>query len=76
MMRLKKERNGKERIVEGKTIEDFEVYFGYTLLLAFEAGKIKKKGGFRTLKQFVTTLEKAFDYVEGCCYERTSITII
>ena len=73
--KLLKTRKGRETVLE-LTLPEFESYFSYTLSIGFEAGKIKKISGFKTFKQFVNALKRAYDYEEGRIYERHMFEII
>ena len=62
--------------IEGD-LEFLKNYFSYI----FEIGrswnkKIKHPSEIKTIKSFITNLEKSYDEKEGACYERTSINLI
>jgi hypothetical protein len=60
-----------------RTLEDLKDYFGYTLEVGRSwNSKIKHPNDIKTIKQFMTALEKSFYEKEAACYDRTSLTLI
>lgn len=50
-------------------------YFGYTLQIAEESG-VKINHTPKTIKSLVSNIQKAMDYKQACCYERTHIDLL
>lgn len=71
---VEKIKKGRSTLVEG-TVEEITNYFGYTLECGNSWNK-KINRNPKTIKSLISNLEKAFDEVEGCCYERTSLRLI
>ena len=74
--KIEKEYKGRTNIIEGD-LDYLKDYFSYT----FEIGrswnkKIKHPSEIKTIKSFMTNLQKSFDEKEGSCYERTSINLL
>lgn len=61
-------------IVSG-TLEELIDRFSYTLLVGYSYDK-KINRYPKTIKSFISNINKAFDIKEGSCYERTSVTLI
>lgn len=74
--KIRKEYKGKERIIEG-TLDYLKDYFSYTLEVGRSwNNKIKHISEIKTIKSFISNLEKSYSEKEGSCYERTSIELI
>jgi len=63
-----------DTIVEG-TLSYLINYFSYTLLIGNSHNR-KISLNPKTIKSFVSCLQRSYDIKEGCCYERTSIDLI
>jgi hypothetical protein len=63
-----------DRIVEG-TLEYLIGYFGYTLEIGNSWNR-KINRTPKTIKSFVTNLQKAFEEKEASCYERTFVDLV
>ena len=65
----------REKVVTG-TLEYLQSYFSYTLL----KGNCYKKSipltGGKTIKSFVTNLQKAYEICEAACYDRTYVNLV
>ena len=74
--KIEKTYKGRETIIEGD-LEYLKNYFGYTLEIGRSwNNKIKHISDIKTIKSFITNLEKSFDEKEASCYERTSIRLL
>lgn len=74
--KIQKTYKNRETIIEGD-LEYFKNYFSYTLEIGRSWNKkIKHPSEIKTIKSFITNLEKSYDEKEGACYERTSINLI
>ena len=68
-----KTRKGRESEISG-TLEELQEYFDYT----FEVGhswnsKIIRKP--KTIKSFISNLQKSYEEKEGACFERTFVEL-
>ena len=74
--KIEKIYKGRETIIEGD-LEYLKNYFSYTLEIGRSWNKkIKHISDIKTIKSFITNLEKSFDEKEASCYERTSIRLL
>ena len=74
--KIEKIYKGRETIIEGD-LEYLKNYFSYTLEIGRNWNKkIKHISDIKTIKSFITNLEKSFDEKEASCYERTSIRLL
>lgn len=65
-----------EKIIED-TLEGLKSYFGYTLEIGRSwNNKIKHLSQIKTIKSFVTNLQKSYEEKEGACYERTFVKLV
>jgi len=72
--RIRKDRKGRETIIEG-TLDYLINYFGYTLEVGHSYNpKIQTKP--KTIKAFMSNLKKSYDIKEGACYERTYVELL
>ena len=71
---IKKIKKERETIVEG-TLAYLIDYFGYILEIGNSWNR-KINRNPKTIKSFVSNLEKSYDEKEGACYERTYIELI
>ena len=70
-------RNGRNYESGFHTIEELKSYFGYTLEIGRSWNrKIKHPNEIKTIKQFITALEKSYDEKEANCYIRTSVSYV
>ena len=70
-------RNGRVYESGFNTVEDLKKYFGYTLEIGRSWNrKIKHPSEIKTIKQFITALEKSYDEKEANCYNRTSVSYV
>ena len=70
-------RNGRNYESGFCTIEELKQYFGYTLEIGRSWNrKIKHPNDIKTIKQFITALEKSYDEKEANCYNRTSVSYV
>lgn len=74
--KIEKTYKDRTSVIEGD-LEYLKNYFSYI----FEIGrswnrKIKPISEIKTIKSFISNLEKSYDEKEGACYERTSINLI
>ena len=68
------QKNDRERIVE-VTLEGLIDYFGYTLEIGASWDKrVNQKP--KTIRSFMTNIQRAFEAKEACCYQRTFIKLI
>ena len=71
---IKKIRNGRETLVTGD-LDYLKQYYGYTLECgASWNSKINRYP--KTIKSFISNLDKSYDETEGSCFNRTSIELI
>jgi len=62
-----------EKIVEG-TLEELKQYFGYALEIGNSwNSKINKNP--KTIKSFISNLQKSYEEKEASCYERTFVEL-
>lgn len=62
-----------EKITEG-TLEELIRYFSYTLEVGASWNQ-KINRNPKTIKSFVTNLQKSYEAKEACCYDRTSVSL-
>ena len=68
-----KSRKGRTDEIQG-TLEEPISYFGYTLEVGHSWNpKIQRNP--KTIKSFISNLEKSYDEKESSCYERTSVRL-
>jgi hypothetical protein len=72
--KVKKVYKNRETIIEG-TLQYLIDYFSYTLEIG-NSWNPKISRNPKTIKSFISNLEKSFEEKEGACYERTSIYLI
>lgn len=63
-----------EKVVSG-TLEELINYFGYTLEIGNSWNK-KINRTPKTIKSFVTNLQKSYEEKEASCYERTFVSLV
>lgn len=74
--KIEKIYKNRETIIEGD-LEYLKNYFSYTLEIGRSWNKkIKHISEIKTIKSFISNLEKSFDEKEASCYERTSIRLL
>ncbi|ATN95091.1 hypothetical protein [Leptospira phage LE4] len=66
--------NDQEKIVENKTLEELIEYFSYTLSIV-NFGRDNSQDP-KTIKSFVSKLQKGYDKKEARCYDRTFVELI
>lgn len=67
-------RKNQVRVVVG-TVEELTKYFSYNLEVAYSHGQRINRNP-KNIKSLMSNLHKAFDFNEGCCYERTGLRLI
>lgn len=72
--KIKHVRRGNERIVEG-TLDELKKYYGYVFEVGASWNRSINKDP-KTIKSFMKNLRASFDEKEGCCYERTLVSLI
>jgi len=64
-----------EKIVEGTLDYLLNDYFGYTLEIGASWNR-KINRHPKTIKSFISNLQKSYEEKEAACYERTSVELI
>lgn len=73
---IRKEYKGRVSEIEG-TLEYLKDYFSYTLEIGRSWNKkIPHPSKIKTIKSFISALERSYDEKEGACYQRTSIELV
>ena len=64
----------RKRVVKG-TLSELLNYYSYTFEVGYSWDKKINKNP-KTIKSFISNLEKSFDIKEGSCYSRTHIQLL